>query len=122
MGRKESNKTNKTSQANYSYSNSDISDKQAPVFTTCPVEILTYDDKVVTWVAPVPEDNVGISQIVAEGDFYQDKKLRHGTYSISYTALDYDQNKAICAFNIYVYKSGTFYFYSGYAFPILSKQ
>ena len=64
----------------------------------------------VNWVAPVPEDNVGISQIVAEGDFYQDKKLRHGTYSISYTALDYDQNKAICAFNIYVYKSGTFYF------------
>ena len=78
-----------------------FSDKYSPEFRSCPVNLVRYEGDIIRWTPPVPYDNVGISQVLVSGDEYMNKTLRHGSYPVSYTALDFEQNKAICAFEIY---------------------
>lgn len=78
-----------------------VKDKYSPEFRSCPVNLVRYEGDIIRWTPPVPYDNVGISQVLVSGDEYMNKTLRHGSYPVSYTALDFEQNKAICAFEIY---------------------
>lgn len=73
------------------------------MFESCPTEIYAVQDDVITWKEPSVSDNIGLSSIKVDGDQFKDKTLGVGTYPVSYTAYDYDQNQAICAFLIRVF-------------------
>ena len=70
------------------------------------MEIFALDNEEIDWSDPVAMDNIGISRIQAEGDEVRNKVLKVGTYTVSYTVWDYDQNQAICAFAIHVLNKG----------------
>ena len=98
------------SNKNSCLSNNEINsftDPYSPVFTSCPMEIFAFDDEEIDWSDPVAKDNVGVFNIQADGDEVRHQVLQSGTYIVSYTVRDFDQNQAICAFAIHVFVKGT---------------
>lgn len=81
-------------------------DPYPPRFTSCPAEIYALQDENITWQDPEVADNVGIYRIKANGDEIRDRVLQVGTYQVSYTVWDFDQNQAICAFLVRVFDRG----------------
>lgn len=76
------------------------------MFTSCPAEIYALQEEDITWKDPEISDNVGIYRLKTDGDEIRDRVLPVGTYPVSYTALDFDQNQAICAFLVRVFDKG----------------
>ena len=86
------------------------SDTQSPRFSSCPYDQWAKDNEIVRWVPPVPTDNVGIYRLAVSGDDHLNKTLKAGAYAVSYTALDYDMNQAICSFIINVFETSKWLF------------
>ena len=73
------------------------------MFNSCPTEIFALNTESVTWDDPDVWDNVGVFRVDTDGAEIRDRVLGVGAYPVSYTALDYDRNKAICAFLVRVF-------------------
>lgn len=84
-----------------------VSDNQAPVFTSCPANIIVSNDvgvcgAVVNWVAPVATDNCSGVIVTQTGGLPSGSLFPLGTTNISYTALDAGGNSVICSFTVTV--------------------
>ena len=73
---------------------------------SCPADIDAYEDEVITWDEPRAMDNVGIRYLWSSID--QGQVFDVGEHTVTYSAIDYDDNKAICEFNVNVYGEGKY--------------
>ena len=81
-----------------------FTDPIAPSFLSCPADIVAYEDEIIYWDEPTALDNVGIPYLWSSAD--QGYTFDVGITTVTYTALDYDDNKAICEFDVIVYSEG----------------
>ena len=81
-----------------------IKDPVPPTFLSCPAEIYAYEDELIRWDEPRAQDNVGVQYLWSNID--QGEPLGAGDHTVTYTAVDYDDNQAMCEFNVYVYNDG----------------
>ncbi|XP_031559988.1 sushi, von Willebrand factor type A, EGF and pentraxin domain-containing protein 1-like [Actinia tenebrosa] len=83
-------------------------DTQAPVFASCPKDILVYAERgktssMVNWSAPNATDNSGEAPSVTRVTGYSPPvRLNQGIYNMTYSATDRVNNKALCSFKITV--------------------
>lgn len=80
-----------------------VRDVISPTFTFCPQDVYVTEGKAVVWRDPTYTDNVGVAGVSGwnrkSGDVFP-----VGNYSVSYEIWDYDKNKAMCEFKIFVTK------------------
>ena len=81
-------------------------DRESPRFHSCPDNIYVFEDEEVTWKEPTYSDNVGIYYKKCSR-MLNGRKFAAGEYNISYTAVDYEYNYAICDFQIISTSRGT---------------
>jgi gliding motility-associated-like protein len=81
-----------------------VEDKTAPVFTTCPVDIVvkanTGCEASVNWTEPVASDNCGVGSVTKSHE--SGSVFPVGTTTVKYTASDVAGNKTVCEFNVVV--------------------
>ena len=82
-------------------------DRELPVFTYCPNDILvkassTEDSKQVSWQEPVREDNSGKVVLVYQSHKNPDTFARDMTTVVKYVVEDGVRNKATCEFFVKV--------------------
>ncbi|XP_038051960.1 uncharacterized protein LOC119724809 isoform X2 [Patiria miniata] len=79
----------------------------APVFVTCPSNIVTNTTfneafATVVWAVPVAEDDVSTPIIVEVNGYNPGRQFSMGTWTVEYVATDSAQQTATCQFNITV--------------------
>ncbi|HLP12161.1 MAG TPA: DUF2341 domain-containing protein [Flavobacteriales bacterium] len=84
-----------------------VSDNQAPLFTTCPSNIVLNNDPgfcsaIGTWIAPAATDNCGVISLVQTAGFASGSAFPVGVSTVTYTATDAAGNSTLCTFTVTV--------------------
>lgn len=84
-------------------------DEQPPLFSLCPGNIYAFEDETPEWSYPMFDDNVAVVY-VSDPPF--EARLAAGNYTKRFHIYDYEDNAAICFFQVIVSSRGTYFIFS----------